>query len=451
MKVKITGGRPLQGSLEVPADKSITHRSLMFSALAEGTTRVVAMHPGEDNFSTATVLRQLGVGIEATSSGWTVQGVGLSGLRAPPSPLDCGNSGTTMRLMAGILAGGSVRSTLVGDASLSGRPMGRVCRPLRELGCGIVGQSEGGGETPPLHITPGDFVGGRWTQSVASAQVKSCVLLAGLMGGREVSVVEPSLSRDHTERMLTAMGVPVRTREVDGGWEISLGANPPAPRSPGELRVPGDISSAAFWSAAALLVPGSDLTIGRVGLNPSRTGCLDAFSELGFGVEMSPEAEVGGEQVGTLRVRNPGGDLPREEAVLGGALIPRLIDELVVLGALACGRGGPTVVRDAGELRVKESDRIAETARLLRAFGARVEEFEEGYRVEGGASLRAAEVDVGSDHRVALTAAVLAAAAPGESVLSGFDIANVSYPSFIRDFRAVGGELVVLDGGEGAG
>jgi 3-phosphoshikimate 1-carboxyvinyltransferase len=443
MRVTIHGGTPLKGSVCVPADKSITHRGLMFAAIAEGESLIHAKNPGEDNFSTAGVFQQLGVPVSVTDQGWRVQGVGLGGLTPSAESLDCGNSGTTIRLLAGLLCGGGVPATLLGDESLSIRPMGRVCKPLRALGGGIRGVELAGKETPPLTTSAGSFGGGEWRQSIASAQVKSCLLLAGLMAGRDVSVWEPSLSRDHTERMLTAMGVSMESRAVDGGMMASIAGGGPAPRALGTLVVPGDISSAAFWASAALLVPDSAISITGVGLNPSRTGCLEALERFGYAVECTGEVAAGGEDIGTLEVAYQGEGTGERDVTLGGSLIPRLIDELVVLGALACGRAGTTLVQDAHELRVKESDRVAETARVLRAFGAEVHEREDGYQVRGPTTLRAAELDVGSDHRVALTAAVLAAAAPGASVLSHFDVANVSYPSFIDDFRQLGGRIEI--------
>ena len=443
MRVTIEGGAPLKGSVCVPADKSITHRGLMFAAIAEGESLIHAKNPGEDNFSTARVFQQLGVPVSVTEEGWRVQGVGPGGLTPTTEPLDCGNSGTTIRLLAGLLCGGGVPATLVGDESLSIRPMGRICEPLRALGGSIRGADLAGKETPPLSTSAGSFGGGEWRQPIASAQVKSCLLLAGLMAGREVSVWEPSLSRDHSERMLRAMGVPVENHAVDGGMMATIAGKSPAPRALGTLVVPGDISSAAFWASAALLVPDSAISITGVGLNPSRTGCLEALERFGYQVDCSAELAAGGEDIGTLGVAYQGEGRGVGDVILGGSLIPRLIDELVVLGALACGRAGTTRVEDAHELRVKESDRVAETARVLRAFGGDVDERSDGYEVRGPTTLRAAEIDVGSDHRVALTAAVLAAAAPGVSVLSGFDVANVSYPSFIEDFRKLGGRIEI--------
>ena len=261
MQLIIHGGHPLKGEIKVPADKSITHRSLMFSSIAKGTTEVYAQHPGEDNFSTAAVMRQLGVVIDEIPGGWRVAGVGKDGLKVPSEALDCGNSGTTIRLLSGLLCGAGVPVVLAGDSSLGRRPMGRVCAPLRDLNGAIEGNVVDGKELPPLVIKEGGVQKGELRQSIASAQVKSCILLAGLMSGESLSIWEPSLSRDHSERLLNAMGVLVETVEEEGGYRAKLSGASSEPQSLGQINVPGDISSAAFWASAALLIPGSELSL----------------------------------------------------------------------------------------------------------------------------------------------------------------------------------------------
>ncbi len=440
MRLCVEGGAPLKGRVQVPADKSITHRALILAALARGDSEVVARDAGLDNHSTAGVLAALGVPIEHASDTWQVEGCGPRALVAPVAPLDCGNSGTTMRLLAGVLAGAGVPAVLTGDASLARRPMGRVCRPLRHLGGVIAGEEREGRERPPLRVDVGQFGGGEITLEVASAQVKSALLLAGICSGEAVTVREPALTRDHSERMLRAAGVDVQRQILpEGGAEVAIGHG--ATLAPAHWEVPGDFSSAAFLLAAGLLVDGSDVTIADVGVNPTRTGLLEILEEYGASVEVSEWREAGGEPVATLRAQPsilradfPGG----RSMVVAGATIPLLIDELVVLAAIAARADGVTIVQDAAELRVKESDRVRETVRLLGAFGIQAEERSDGYLVRGPQTIVPARVDVSADHRLALTAAVLALAAPGESVLSGFDVAAVSYPSFVATLEALG-------------
>ena len=435
----------MRGDVRAPADKSITHRALIFSALTRGRTAIDAPGAGADNFSTADVLRRLGVSIEETQTGWVVESVGLSDLKPPDAPLDCGNSGTTIRLMAGVLAGLGLRADLVGDESLSRRPMGRVCKPLRALGADVRGLACDGKELTPIEIRPAALSGGRWEQTVASAQVKSCVLLAGLCSGRSVEVVEPHPSRDHTERMLSALGAELDTETSTQQHRVTLRTVPKSLRTLDSdvFRVPGDISSAAFWLSAGLIVPGSDVTVRHCGLNPTRTGIIDVLQDLGAGLEVTYGADAGGEPVGDVRAcaqTKLGGPIDGT-FVVGGPVIPRLIDELVVFGAVASQAGGCTRVVDARELRVKESDRVEETVRILRAFGAQIEGRADGYEVRGPTRLTGAHVDVSTDHRLAMTAAILACAAEGESVLEGFDIASISYPGFVADLQSLGAQV----------
>ena len=446
MRLIIEGGAPLRGEARVPADKSILHRALIFSAIAGGEARITARAPGADNRSTAAVLRSLGVEIDAGEGAFTVRSGGVAAWRPPRAPLDCGNSGTTMRLMAGALCGAGVSAELGGDASLSKRPMGRVCVPLRQLGGDIAGVDDGGTEHAPLRIGTGSLRAGAYRTPVASAQIKSALLLAGVCGGVAVEIAEPERSRYYSERMLAAMGASVESADVKDGHRVRLAAG--AALEARDVAVPGDISSAAFLLAAGLLVDGSEVTVRDVGLNATRTGLLEILEEIGGGPEVRGWREPSGEPVGDLivtprsLVATRPGDVP---TVVGGDVIPRLIDELVILAAIASQAAGTTVIRDAAELRVKESDRISETVRLLGAFGVDAEARPDGLVITGPQALRPARLDVGSDHRVALTAAVLALGARGESTLERFDIAAVSFPDIAAVLASLGAKVHVED------
>ncbi|MEE8408593.1 MAG: 3-phosphoshikimate 1-carboxyvinyltransferase [Myxococcota bacterium] len=439
MDLRIEGGAPLCGQVEVPADKSIAHRALITAGLAHGDSTIRARAPGADIRSTAAVIAALGVDVATDEDGWQVKGTGPGGLKRPSGPLDCGNSGTTVRMMAGVLAGAGIESTLVGDASLAKRPMRRVCEPLRALGADIEGRRDGERELLPINVGSGAFRGGEQELSIASAQLKSALLLAGVAGGRAVKVREPAASRDHTELMLTAMGADI-TRESPTRVTLAEGA-----RLIGrDLVVPGDFSSAAYVLSAAMLVEGSEVTVRDVGVNRTRTGMLEILEELGADVRVTGWHEEQGETICNLTVlpanlvaRRPG-DVP---TVVGGEVIPRLIDELVVLAAVASAARGTTVVRDARELRVKESDRIAETVRLLEAFGITAVERNDGFSITGPQRIQPARIDVGADHRLALTAVVLALAAPGESELRNFEVADVSFPGFVDTITSLGARV----------
>jgi len=339
----ITPGRSLRGVLRVPGDKSISHRAAILGAIARGTTRIFGYLQAEDTLSTLGCLRALGVSIQEQGSALEIRG---GALREPDQVLDVGNSGTTLRLLAGVLAGQGFHSVLTGDASIRRRPMDRVADPLRRMGARISGRQ--GGRLAPLAIAGGGLRGIAYRSPVASAQVKSAVLLAGLFAEGETSVAEPSQSRDHTERMLGAFGVEV-AREG-----LTTRLRGPAALNATEVRVPGDLSSAAFLLVAAALVPGSELAVTDVGLNPTRTGVLDILGMMGATLDVRDRREEGGEPVGTVAIR--AGRL--RGAVIGGPLIPRAIDELPVLAVAASLAEGETVIRDAAELRVKESDRV---------------------------------------------------------------------------------------------
>ncbi len=418
-------GRALHGELLVPGDKSVSHRAIMLGAIAEGVTRIEGFLEGEDTRATAAIFRQLGVRIDAPSDGVRiVHGVGLQGLQAPKAPLDCGNAGTAMRLMSGLLAGQAFDSMLIGDGSLSQRPMQRVIDPLSALGARI-GADAG---HAPLHIHGGQTLHGAHIDlAVASAQLKSAVLLAGLYADGETRVTEPHPTRDYTERMLAAFGVPCDF--APGVATIHGGAALQAT----DVRVPADFSSAAFFVVAATLVPGSEMVLRRVGMNPRRTGLLQVLRIMGADIVEEAAGEQGGEPVCDLRVRHAklrGIEVPV-------AHVPDMIDEFPILFVAAACAQGTTLVRGAAELRVKESDRIAVMAAGLRALGIRIDEAPDGAAIHGG-HLHGGIVDSHGDHRIAMGFAVAAQKTDGEVMIA--DVANVatSFPGFDRLARDVG-------------
>lgn len=444
---RVRPGASLRGQVRVPADKSIGHRALMFAALADGRSTLRGFVPGGDQRSTIACLRALGVGIEvgndgqATDASIGVEGVGIDGLRMPSTALDCGNSGTTMRLLAGLLSGQRFGSSLVGDASLHRRPMGRVIEPLRARGAQIAGSSgpKASDLYPPIRIAPlvdGERLSGlEYDMPIASAQVKSALLLSGLYAEGITAVREPVLSRDHTERMLLALGVPLQTAASmvvldPSGWDRRWASF--------DWEIPGDISSAAFLHVAALLIPGSDLTLSGVGINPTRTGFLDALRHMGDVVEVTPlGAPAGGEPLGDLRVRSAS----LRGAKVAGELLVRMIDEVPAMCVVAAVARGITEIRDAAELRVKESDRIATMAATLRAFGAACEELPDGLRIEGSAQLRGATVASHGDHRVAMAAVLLGLVAAGETIVEDTECVDISFPGFAALLRSVGADV----------
>ena len=421
--------RSLQGVVQVPGDKSISHRALLFGAIAEGTTRITGLLPAEDPLSTAACLRAMGVTISAIEAGQlvSVEGVGLDGLREPEDVLDCGNSGTTMRLMLGLLAGRDGRHfVLTGDGSLRRRPMQRVGGPLAQMGALISGRS--GGNLAPLAIQGQQLRGATIRTPVASAQVKSALVLAALTATGDTTVIEPVQSRDHSERMLRAFGAQL---SVGGPGLNEVTVTPGASLRGQDVIVPGDISSAAFWLVAGAITPGADLTVQNVGLNPSRTGVLDVLAQMGARIELLNGREVAGEPVGDLRVTHG----PLQAFTIGADLIPRLVDEIPVLAVAACYAEGISRVSGAEELRVKETDRLAVMARQLGAMGARIEEFADGLTIEGGGALHGADVDSETDHRVAMSLAVAAQVAHGPTQLHRPEAAAVSYPGFWEDLE----------------
>jgi 3-phosphoshikimate 1-carboxyvinyltransferase len=421
-----SAGQPLSGSVRVPGDKSVSHRAVMLGANAEGTTRIRGFLEGEDTRATARVFAQLGVRIEAPNAGErVVHGVGLHGLRGSDAPLDCGNAGTGMRLLTGLLAAQPFDSTVIGDESLSKRPMRRVTEPLAAMGALI--DSEPGG-LPPLRIRGGaNLRGVETTTAVASAQVKSALLLAGLYADGETSVREPRPTRDYTERMLAAFGWPVEfapgVARLRGGHRLTAI----------DVDVPADFSSAAFFIVAATLIPGSELRIEAVGMNSRRTGLLEALRLMGADIREENRHEQGGEPVADLIVRHA----PLHGIEVPAELVPDMIDEFPILFVAAACATGRTVVRGATELRVKESDRIATMATGLRALGIEVQETPDGAVIEGG-RLRGGSVESHGDHRIAMSFAVAAQLADGDVRIN--DIANVatSFPGFVELAKAAG-------------
>jgi 3-phosphoshikimate 1-carboxyvinyltransferase len=430
MERAIRAPAALHATVEVPGDKSISHRAAILNALASGLATVHNFLTADDCLATLDCLRALGVNWrldeQEAEVTLTVEGVGLSGLREAEDVLDARNSGTTMRLLAGLLAGQPFLSLLTGDASLRSRPMARIVTPLREMGAQVWARA--GDTCAPLAIRGGRLRGIRYRTPVASAQVKSAVLLAGLFAQGETTVEEPAASRDHTERMLAAMGAAVR-RE---GPAVCL-APPSGPLEPLNLRVPGDLSAAAFWMVAAALHPDAQVSLPGVGLNPTRSGLIDALRHMGADIEVGEERTVGGEPVADISVRSSS----LTGTVVEGDLLPRLIDEIPVLAVAAALARGPTAIRDAAELRVKESDRLATVAAELRRLGARLEERPDGLVIEGGARLRGAAVNSHGDHRLAMALAVAGLLAEGETVVAGSEAAAVSYPGFWRDLEAL--------------
>jgi 3-phosphoshikimate 1-carboxyvinyltransferase len=414
----------LAGELTPPGDKSLSHRAVMFAALAEGKTDITGFLPGEDTLNTAKAVRMLGITVEERGPGMlTVHGRGLDGLAEPAGVLDLGNSGTGMRLLAGLLAGQDFFSVLTGDQYLVKRPMGRVVEPLRRMGAVIDGRS--GGKLAPLSVR-GAGRNGRpidHVSPVASAQVKSAILLCGLYAGGVTSVSEPHKSRDHTERMLRYFGIQVK----EEGLRVIM-AGRQTLRTPGILELPSDISSAAFFLVAASIVPGSDVLIRNVGVNPTRTGIIDILSSMGADIVLEKRREQAGEPVADLRVRYR----RLSAAQVSGDLVPRAIDELPVIAVAAAHAEGTTVIRDAAELRVKESDRIAAIAGELRKMGAQVRELPDGMEITGRERLAGAECESHGDHRIAMSLAVAGLAASGETTVKDTAWIETSFPGFER-------------------
>jgi 3-phosphoshikimate 1-carboxyvinyltransferase len=421
----IAPARSLSGRVTVPGDKSISHRALLFSALADGTSHLSNLGPGDDCRSTRGCLARLGVRIddEGTVAGsLRIEGCGVGGLNPPETGLDAGNSGTTTRLLLGILAGHPWEARVSGDASLSRRPMRRVIEPLTRMGARLT-STDG---CLPLTIHGGRLQAIDYTTPVASAQVKSCVMLAGLHAEGTTIVREPSPTRDHTERALRQYGAEVR---VDAGGAIHVAGGQRL--RPVTLRVPGDPSSAAFWAAAATAMPGADITIDGVSLNPTRLGFLEALRRAGADITITPEGDAP-EPVGSLRVRHNG----LRPIVIEPEEVPGLIDELPVLAAMAT-FGGALSVSGAQELRVKESDRITELVRGLRALGATADERPDGFVIDGTRPLAGGTADAADDHRLAMAFSIAALGGRAPSQIHGAAVVSVSYPRFFADLEGL--------------
>ena len=426
LRFKLTPGGALRGCLRVPGDKSVSHRAIMLGSLAEGETRISGFLEGEDSLATLEAFRRMGVRIEGPDAGRVViQGVGMHGLQPPPTALDLGNSGTSMRLLCGLLAGQGIEVTLIGDASLSGRPMRRVTEPLALMGARIETTDKG---TAPLAIHAVERLEGiSYELPMASAQVKSCVLLAGLYADGETCVTEPAPTRDHTERMLRGFGYEVRTTGnricLTGGGRLNAA----------EIDVPADISSAAFFLVGASIAPDSDLTLEHVGMNPTRDGVINILRLMGADISVSNERVVGGEPVADLRVRHAslrGIRIPEDQ-------VPLAIDEFPAIFIAAACAEGETVLTGAEELRVKESDRIQVMADGLQALGVRAVPTSDGISITGG-PIGGGRIDSHGDHRIAMAFAMAALRAGGELVIDDCANVNTSFPGFAEAAAEVG-------------
>ena len=417
---------PLRGELAVPGDKSISHRSVMFGALSEGITEAENFLTGADCLSTISCFRQMGISVEQNGTSVVVHGKGLHGLTRPSGIIDAGNSGTTVRLLSGILAGQPFDSMITGDASIQKRPMKRVMTPLSQMGASITSVHENG--CAPLQIKGSPLHGIHYLSPVASAQVKSCVLLAGLYADTPTSVTEPAISRNHSELMLRYFGADI---QCEGTTSTVL----PDPRLVGQkVNVPGDISSAAYFIAAALLVPGSEVLLKNVGINPTRDGMLRVVRAMGGDVTLVNENTDGAEPCADLLIRSSS----LHATTIEGELIPTLIDELPVIAVLAAFAEGTTVIKDAAELKVKESDRIAVMTENLKRMGADVEPTDDGMIIHGGRPLHGATINPYLDHRIAMSFAVAALAADGETKIQDADCVKISYPGFYTDLEGLG-------------
>lgn len=416
---------PLRGELAVPGDKSISHRAVMLGALAKGTTSVTNFLKGADCLSTISCFEKMGIEIEQLPSEILIHGKGLHGLKAPETILDAGNSGTTTRLLSGILAGQTFCTTLTGDASIQKRPMTRIITPLSQMGGKI--ESISGNGCAPLKITGHPLKPIHYLSPVSSAQVKSCVLLAGMYADGITRVTEPYLSRNHSELMLRSFGADVTSE----GTTAAITGNPVLEGQ--KVVVPGDISSAAYFIAAGLLIPGSEILIKDVGINPTRDGILKVCADMGADIQLLNKREYGKEPVADILVKHS----ELKATVIEGALIPTLIDELPMLAVMAAFAQGTTVIRDAQELKVKESNRLDIIVQHLSAMGADIIPTEGGMEIHGGKPLKGAVLDSYMDHRIAMSFAVAGMAADGETEILNASCVDISYPEFYRDMAAI--------------
>lgn len=413
----------LQGTLHIPGDKSISHRAIMFGSLAKGDTRITNFLQGADCLSTISCFSKMGISIENQANQVIVHGKGLHGLSAPDTMLDVGNSGTTTRLISGILAGQAFSTELNGDASIQKRPMGRIITPLKMMHADIT--SIKGNDCAPLRIKGHTLTGIHYNSPVASAQVKSCVLLAGLYGNQETSVTEPALSRNHTELMLSAFGADVTSLETTATIQ-------PDPILYGQdIAVPGDISSAAFFIAAGLMVPNSEICLKHVGINPTRDGILRVCRSMGADIKLENQQTIGGELVADITIRSS----TLKGTVIEGEIIPTLIDEIPIIAILAAYADGTTIIKDAQELKVKESNRLDIMVEQLSAMGADIQATDDGMIIHGGKPLHGAVIDSYLDHRIAMAFAVAALIADGETQIQRADCVDISYPDFYENLE----------------
>ena len=433
-KIELSKAKSLKGTISPPPDKSISHRALIFSSLSKGKSVLRNFLKAEDTTSTINAMRMLGIEIQEDSGGkrdkrgltgeLVINGKGIYGLNEPYDVIDCGNSGTTIRMLTGVLSGNPFLSVLTGDESLRARPMGRVITPLKQMGAEILARGED--RYPPIVIRGRRLNAVRYAMPVASAQVKSAVLLAGLYGDGETEIIEPVKSRDHTERMLPSFGAEIKVDglhiRIKGGTELK-GT---------EVHVPGDFSSAAFFIIGALLIKDSDIIIRDVGINPTRTGIISAIKEMGADIEIHNVRDLSGEPVADIRCKN----VAELKAIdITGEKIPALIDEFPVLCVAATQAAGTTTIRGAGELRIKESDRIRSMAVELRKMGAEIEEFDDGLSITGKKRLKGTAVESYGDHRIAMSMSIAALVADGTTVINGISSVNISFPGFFEMLR----------------
>ena len=415
----ISKTKPLKGEITVAADKSISHRAVIFSALARGESIIRNLLEAEDIQSTCRCMKNLGVDIQERNSTLLIKGSGLQGLKEPDRVLDCGNSGTTMRLLTGVLAAQPFFSVLAGDHSLNRRPMRRVIEPLQLMGAELQGRQ--GGNYPPLAIKGGKLKGINYLSPVASAQIKTAILLAGLNANGVTEILEPEKSRDHSENMLAAMGASI---QVDG---LRIQLQPGNKLSPQEFQVPGDISAAAFFLVAAAIVPGSELKICDIGVNPTRTGIIEVLQQMGANIKLENQRTIGGEMMADIIVTAS----ELKGVKIEGEIIPRLIDELPILAVAMAVAEEESEVREAGELRIKETDRIAAICNELGKMGVAITELEDGFRIKGKQqSPQGVKVDSHGDHRIAMSLAVAGLIAEGETTIGNAGAVNISFPSF---------------------